>query len=41
MPEIVSSLLVRKMTCIKPIIHLGQILWKRSMRLEAVKNYDK
>jgi len=39
MPEIVWSLLVRPMACIKEIIRLGWILWKRSLRSEAVYKF--
>jgi len=30
-----QSLLVRPMACVKERIHLGRILWKRSLRLES------
>ena len=39
MPEEVESLLVRPMACTKEIMHLGWMLWKRSLRLEAVYKF--
>jgi len=34
--QAVCSLLERPTACIKEIIHLGLILWKRSFRLDTV-----